>query len=343
VGSVGTILVTGGAGFIGSNAAARFLAKGARVRIFDNFSRPGAVLNEAWLRSLGGSLEVLRADVRDAGDLLAATRGADVVLHLAAQTAVTTSVQEPRPDFEVNALGSFNVLEAARAQERKPFVLYASTNKVYGGMEDVAVADRGHRYEYRDLPTGTPEARPLDFHSPYGCSKGAADQYTRDYARIYGVPTVVFRQSCIYGRRQFGSEDQGWVAHFVLTAMAGKPLTIFGNGKQVRDVLDVADLLDAFEAAIERRDRIVGRIYNIGGGPSNTLSLLELVERIEQRLRHKIAVSFTDWRPGDQRVYVSDVSLAARELGWKPRTNVERGLEGLFTWAQEALAVKAGA
>ncbi len=334
-----TMLVTGGAGFIGSNAAASFLREGWRVRVLDDFSRPGTRANEAWLRSLGSDLEVLEADVRDAAAVLAATRGADVVLHLAAQTAVTTSVTHPRDDFEVNALGTFNVLEGARAQRRPPLVIYASTNKVYGEMEDLAVVERGGRYAYRDLARGADETRPLDFHSPYGCSKGSGDQYARDYARIYAVPTVVFRQSCIYGPRQFGTEDQGWVAHFVLTAARGGSLTIYGDGKQVRDVLDVDDLLDAFAAAIVRRDALAGHVYNIGGGTERTLSLLELVARIEERLGRRVPLSFADWRPGDQRVYVSDLSLAKRDLGWAPKTDVERGLERLFTWAPEALTL----
>lgn len=333
------MLVTGGGGFIGSNAARRFLAEGWRVRVLDNFSRPGARANAAWLRSLDGSLELVEADVRDAADLASAARGCDVILHLAAQTAVTTSVADPRSDFEVNALGTFNVLEAARAQRRAPLVLYASTNKVYGGMEDVAIEERDGRYAYRDLAKGVGEDRPLDFHSPYGCSKGAADQYVRDYARIYGVPSVVFRQSCIYGPRQFGTEDQGWLAHFVLTAMRGGALTIYGDGKQIRDVLDVDDLIDAFGAAMARRDAVAGRVYNIGGGPERTLSLLELVAEIERRLGRRVGASFGPWRPGDQRVYVSDISRAGRELGWAPKTSLESGLDRLFAWAPEAHAL----
>jgi CDP-paratose 2-epimerase len=339
----GTILITGGAGFIGANATRRFLAEGWRVRVLDDLSRPGARTNLAWLGTLGGRLEIRRADVRDERAVLEATAGTDVVLHLAAQTAVTTSVSDPRADFEVNALGTFNVLEAARAQQRPPAVLYASTNKVYGAMEDIAVVERQGRYAFRDLERGIDEERPLDFHSPYGCSKGAADQYVRDYARIYGLRTVAFRQSCIYGPRQFGNEDQGWVAHFVLQAMDGHGVTIFGDGKQVRDVLEVEDLLDLFVAAIERIDACAGRVYNVGGGHANTLSLLELVERIEHRTGRPLGLGFAPWRPGDQRVVVMDTARAEADLGWRPRTDVDSGLERLFAWAPEALALLAAA
>lgn len=336
-----TVLITGGAGFVGANAARRFLALGWRVRVLDSFARGGSRANAAWLASLGGNLDIVEADVRDAVEVARVAADADVIVHLAAQTAVTTSVEDPRTDFEVNALGSFNVLEAARLSARRPLVLYASTNKVYGGMEDVRVVERDGRYAYRDLLRGVDEERPLDFHSPYGCSKGAADQYVRDYARIYRVPTVVFRQSCIYGPRQFGTEDQGWVAHFVLSALRGGALTIYGDGKQVRDVLDVDDLVDAFLAAVERADAVAGRVYNIGGGPERALSLLELVAWLERHLGRKLRVSFGPWRPGDQRVYVSDISRAGRELGWSPRTSVVDGLERLFAWAPEAIALAA--
>lgn len=333
------VLVTGGAGFIGANAASRFLALGWRVRVLDAFARAGTRANAEWLASMRGDLDIVEADVRDAAEVARAAADADVIVHLAAQTAVTTSVDDPRTDFEVNALGSFNVLEAARLSARRPLVLYASTNKVYGGMEDVAVVERDGRYAYRDLPGGVGEDRPLDFHSPYGCSKGAADQYVRDYARIYRVPTVVLRQSCIYGPRQFGTEDQGWVAHFVLSALRGGALTIYGDGKQIRDVLDVDDLVDAFLAAVARRDVIAGRVYNIGGGPEHTLSLLELVAWLERRLGRRPRIAFGPWRPGDQRVYVSDVTRARRELGWSPTTDVRAGLERLLAWAPQALAL----
>jgi CDP-paratose 2-epimerase len=246
--------------------------------------------------------------------------------------AVTTSVTDPRTDFEINALGTFNVLEAARRAPRPPILLYSSTNKVYGGMEDAAIVQDGNRYRYAALPEGASEERTLDFHSPYGCSKGSADQYVRDYARIYGLRTVVFRQSCIYGPHQFGIEDQGWIAWFVLRALLGQRVTIYGDGKQVRDVLYVDDLVAAFDAAIERIDRVAGRIFNVGGGPHFTLSLLELLELIQRMEGRPLEHSFGDWRPGDQRVYISDVRKAQHELGWAPRVRPEEGVRHMRDW-----------
>ena len=330
-----TILITGGAGFVGSNAVAHFLAQGRRVVALDNLGRRGTDKNLAWLRGLGGDLVVSRTDIRDAVAVAAAFRDhpdIEAVLHLAAQTAVTTSVEAPREDFESNALGTFNVLEAARHLPRLKALLYASTNKVYGGLADVAVVERDSRYAYRDCPDGIAEDRPLDFHSPYGCSKGAGDQYVVDYARIYGLPTVVFRQCTIYGPRQLGVEDQGWVAWFCIAAVLGKPLTIYGDGKQVRDILHVSDLLALYERAIERIDRIKGQVYNVGGGPANTLSLLELVARIEERLQRRLELRFADWRPGDQRVFVANIAKAARDLDWQPQVGVEEGVEALLAW-----------
>ena len=330
-----TILITGGAGFVGSNAAAHFLAQGRRVVVLDNLGRRGTDKNLAWLRGLGGDLVVSRTDIRDAAAVAAVFRehsDVEAVLHLAAQTAVTTSVEAPREDFESNALGTFNVLEAARCLPRLRALLYASTNKVYGGMTDMAVVERDSRYAYRDCPDGIAEDRPLDFHSPYGCSKGAGDQYVVDYARIYGLPTVVLRQCTIYGPRQLGVEDQGFVAWFCIAAVKGKPLTIYGDGKQVRDVLYVSDLLTLYERAIERIDRIKGQVYNVGGGPANTLSLLELVARIEERLGRRLELRFAEWRPGDQRVFIANIAKAARDLDWRPQVSVEEGIESLLTW-----------
>ncbi|HEY57000.1 MAG TPA: NAD-dependent epimerase/dehydratase family protein [Anaerolineae bacterium] len=330
-------LITGGAGFIGANYAARLLRRGERVTIYDNLSRRGAERNIAWLREQFGEqhFRLVVGDVRDAALLTAQVREADVVVHLAAQVAVTTSVRDPRLDFEINALGTFNVLEAARLSPRRPLVLYASTNKVYGGMEEVAVVEEATRYRYADLPHGVPETQPLDFHSPYGCSKGAGDQYVRDYARIYGVPTVVFRQSCIYGPRQWGVEDQGWVAWFVIAAVTGRPITIYGDGKQVRDLLFVEDLLDAYDAAVDRREQVAGEVYNIGGGPQHTVSIWrEFGPLLEGLLGHPVPVTYGDWRPGDQRVYISDIRKAERELGWRPQVGVEEGVRRLVAWVQ---------
>lgn len=330
-------LVTGGAGFIGSNYVARLLKRGEQVTIYDNLSRAGAQMNLMWLRQEFGSdsMHLIQADVRDADALRRAARDADVIIHLAAQVAVTTSVVEPREDFEINALGTFNMLEAARLSGRQPAVLYASTNKVYGGMEDVRVVEEADHYRYADFPLGIPESMPLDFHSPYGCSKGSGDQYVRDYHRIYGIPSMVFRQSCIYGPRQFGVEDQGWVAWFLIAAVTGKPITIYGDGKQVRDLLYVEDLLNVYDAALERLETAAGKIYNVGGGPAKTMSVWkEFGPILAQLFGHPIEVEHSDWRPGDQRIYVSDIRKAEAELGWKPAVGVEEGIHRLYEWIQ---------
>ncbi|MBU2610580.1 MAG: GDP-mannose 4,6-dehydratase [Chloroflexi bacterium] len=330
--------ITGGAGFIGSNYVSRLLERGEKVTIYDNLSRAGAPRNVAWLKETFGetAFRLIVGDVRDAALITESSREADVILHLAGQVAVTTSVTHPREDFEANALGTFNVLEAARLSERRPMVIYASTNKVYGGMEDVALAERRTRWEYENLPFGCPETQPLDFHSPYGCSKGAGDQYVRDYHRIYGLPTVVFRQSCIYGMRQFGMEDQGWLAWMVIAAVTGRQITIYGDGKQVRDVLHIDDLLDAYDAAIAKIETVKGQVFNIGGGPQNVISIwTEFGPLLERLLGKPIPVARGDWRPGDQRVYISDIRKAERELGWKPKVSVEEGVGRLFEWVRE--------
>lgn len=334
----GTTLITGGAGFIGSNYAARCIGRGDKVIIFDNLSRRGAKSNLDWLRSQFGekSFELIVGDVRDAEMIRMAASSADRIVHLAAQVAVTTSVTDPRTDFEINANGTFNVLEAARASGRNPALLYASTNKVYGGMEEVKVIEQPSRYDYADLPQGISELQPLDFHSPYGCSKGCGDQYVRDYHRIYGLPTVVFRQSCIYGTRQFGVEDQGWVAWFVIAAITGRPITIYGDGKQVRDILFVEDLLNAYDAAFEHLPQAAGQIFNIGGGRENVLSVwLEFAPLLEKLLGRKLDVERGDWRPGDQPAYISDIRKAYNVLGWKPGISAEEGIRRLFRWVTE--------
>lgn len=328
-------LITGGAGFIGSNYVHRLLARGEHVTVYDNLSRHGAAANIAWLRNTfgGDAFTLVQGDVRDAALLTATARDADVIVHLASQVAVTTSVLHPREDFEINAIGTFNVLEAARLSGRQPIVLFASTNKVYGGMESLVVEERATRYAYRDYPYGISERYPLDFHSPYGCSKGAGDQYVRDYARIYDLPTIVFRQSCIYGPRQFGVEDQGWVAWFVIAAVLGRPITIYGNGKQVRDLLYVEDLLDAYDAAIANIDTAAGEVFNVGGGAENQLSIWqEFRPLLEALTGHAISVSWSDWRPGDQRIFVADVRKAAQVLGWQPKVGVEAGITRLYNW-----------
>jgi CDP-paratose 2-epimerase len=333
-----TYLVTGGAGFIGSNHVDRLLKRGEQVIVFDNLARAGAPRNLDWLKESHGprAFRVIVGDVRDAASITEAARGADVIIHLAGQVAVTSSITDPRADFEANALGTFNVLEAARASERHPILLYASTNKVYGGMEDVKIVEDPTRWRYADLPYGCPETQPLDFFSPYGNSKGTGDQYVRDYARIYGLRTVVMRQSCIYGPRQFGIEDQGWLAWFVIAAVMGRPITIYGDGKQVRDALHVDDLLNAYDAAIENIDLTAGRIYNVGGGPQNVISVwAEFGPMLEKLLGKKIPVGRGDWRPGDQHVFYADIRKAGRELGWGPKIGVKEGIEKLFAWVSE--------
>ncbi len=328
-------LITGGAGFIGSNYVSRLLQRGEQVTIFDNLSRAGSRLNLEWLRVTYGdkAFKLVNGDVRDAKAIHDASREANVIVHLAAQVAVTTSVTRPREDFEINAYGTFNVMEAARASKNRPIVLYASTNKVYGGMDDVAIVEQPTRYAYADLPLGAPETQPLDFHSPYGCSKGSGDQYVRDYHRIYDLPTVVFRQSCIYGTRQFGVEDQGWVAWFVIAAVTGRQISLYGDGKQVRDVLFVEDLLDVYDAALDKIGVAAGQVYNIGGGSANTLSVwTEFCPMLEKLIGHPLDVRYDDWRPGDQKVYVSDIRKVENELGWKPRTGVKAGLQRLYDW-----------
>ncbi|MFN8596705.1 MAG: GDP-mannose 4,6-dehydratase [Anaerolineae bacterium] len=330
-----TVFITGGAGFIGCNLADYHLRRGETVVIFDNLSRRGTDKNLAWLQQNHGErVSVVRGDVRDYAALQAALpTETDRVYHMAGQVAVTTSVVNPREDFEINALGTFNMLEAVRANAPKAITFYASTNKVYGGMEDVAIEEGEQRYYYRDLPLGIPEDRLLDFHSPYGCSKGTGDQYVRDYARIYGLKTVVFRQSCIYGLRQFGVEDQGWVAHFCIAARLGKPISIYGNGKQVRDVLWIDDLVAAYQAAAAHIDVAAGQIYNIGGGSDITMSIwTEFGPLLAELAGHPIPVIYGDWRPGDQPVYISDIRKAKHELGWQPQVSMREGVSRLWNW-----------
>jgi CDP-paratose 2-epimerase len=331
-------LVTGGAGFIGSNYVDRLLKRGEKVTVYDNLSRSGSKINLRWLIEEHGenAFELIVGDTRDAGQLVVAARKADVIVHLAAQVAVTTSVIQPREDFEINALGTFNVLEAARLNDRHPIVLYSSTNKVYGGMEEVKTIEKATRYEYADYPQGIPETLGLDFHSPYGCSKGTGDQYVRDYSRIYDIPSVVLRQSCIYGPRQFGVEDQGWVAWFIIAAVTGHPITIYGDGKQVRDILYVEDLLDAYDAGILKAGKSGGKVYNVGGGAANTIAIwTEFAPMLEKLCGHSIKVEHGDWRPGDQSVYVSDIEKAHKELGWQPKVSAEEGIGRLYQWVVE--------
>jgi CDP-paratose 2-epimerase len=328
------LFITGGAGFIGCNSADYFLKQGHSVVVFDNLSRKGGPANLAWLKARHGErLHFVEGDIRDYIALTAAIGGADAVLHLASQVAVTTSVQNPREDFEINALGTFNVLEAVRHECPDAAVLYASTNKVYGGMEGAKVVLDNGRYRYANYTHGIPETYPLDFHSPYGCSKGAGDQYMLDYGRIYGLKTMVFRQSCIYGQRQFGIEDQGWVAHFVIATIMNRPITIYGDGKQVRDLLHVQDLVRAYETGIQKIDALRGEVFNVGGGPKNKLSIwTEFGPLLAELAGHEVPVIKAKWRPGDQRVFVADILKIEQKLAWKPTISPQQGIRDLYDW-----------
>lgn len=337
------LLITGGVGFIGSNATVYFRQRGHDVVVLDNFSRVNVEHNLAWVEQqdhLGsdGTLTIRRADIRDPAAVAAVFRSDgpfDGVLHLAAQVAVTTSVRDPRTDFETNAVGTFNLLEACRTSSSRPAFIYASTNKVYGKLEHLAVRECRHHYEYMDAPLGVSEQEGLDFYSPYGCSKGAADQYVRDYARIYGLPTVVMRQSCIYGQHQFGVEDQGWVAWFIIAAITGRPITIYGDGKQARDLLWVDDLIAAYERSLVVARERPGSVYNVGGGTSTVLSLVELLAILESELGRPIPIHFADWRPGDQRLFVADVRKARQELDWSPIVQPIDGARTLIRWVRD--------
>lgn len=330
------VLITGGAGFIGCNLANRFKQLGYSVYIFDNLSRSGSEQNLGWLQRKG--VNFVKGDVRDYHQLaqfLIDNKHIDIVVHLAAQTAVTTSITNPREDFEINALGTFNILEAIRNSRCNPILIFSSTNKVYGIMDDVEVIETETGYQFKHLTNGVAEDTPLDFHSPYGCSKGTADQYVRDYFRIYGLKTVVLRLSCVYGYRQFGVEDQGWVAWFTIASILGKPIRIYGDGKQVRDVLFIDDLINLVLLIIDNISITKGKAYNIGGGRNNRLSLLELISLLEQELRIKIKVSYGEWRLGDQRVFISDNSRVKKDIGWQPTVSPPEGVGKLIEWVKE--------
>ncbi len=330
------VLITGGCGFIGTNLAHRLLAGGQSVLLYDNLSRPGVERNLKWLRRMHGEdVYIEAADVRDLYALRSAVDRAAQVFHFAAQVAVTTSLTNALHDFEVNARGTVNLLEAIRAQDVPPPLVFTSTNKVYGALPDVKLRLGGGRYEPEDPAIrghGIAESRPLDFHSPYGCSKGTADQYVLDYSRTFGLPVAVFRMSCIYGPHQFGTEDQGWVAHFLIRALQGEPITIYGDGMQVRDVLYVDDLVDAFLLAQAKMPAVSGQAFNIGGGPDNTISLVELLDMIEQLSGHRPQVRSGAWRPGDQRYYVSDTAKMNGMTGWSPKVGATDGVRRLYEW-----------
>jgi CDP-paratose 2-epimerase len=330
------ILITGGAGFIGCNAARFFATRNWNVTVLDNLSRRGGERNLRWLRD-GATFDFEQVDIRNrtAVDRILAEGRFDAVLHLAAQVAVTTSVIDPSTDFAVNALGTFHMLDAVRRHCPEAVFIFASTNKVYGKNIATDCELRGNRYAYRNRPYGISESEPLEFLSPYGCSKGSADQYTLDFARIYQIPATSLRQSCVYGPRQFGVEDQGWLAWFVIASLFGRNITIFGDGKQARDVLHVDDLVRAYEAAIRSPDKVAGQAFNVGGGPDQILSLLDLIEILEHHLGRRITVQWDDWRPGDQLVYVSDIRKLHQALDWKPEIGIAAGIRSLISWVQQ--------
>lgn len=331
-------MIFGGAGFIGSNLAQWFLTQTeARVHVFDNLSRHGTHYNAEWLKQISRKsdrLQLTIGDIRNQALVEKAVSSADEIYHFAAQVAVTTSLIDPRLDFEVNVAGTFNILDAARKSRKKPFLLFTSTNKVYGDL-GLAMPERSDKRYFHANHRGISESQPLDFHSPYGCSKGAADQYVRDFGRIYNLPGVVFRMSCIAGPRQFGTEDQGWVAHFLYSALQGKPVTIYGDGRQVRDVLCVTDLIRAIQSAKQNLPQTAGQIYNVGGGQENTTSLLELVDKIRKLTGITLNNYVDRTRPGDQLVYITDYTKLRSHTGWKPQITVEQTLKLLQEFWQE--------
>lgn len=331
------ILITGGAGFIGINLAEYFLANRDNfVVIYDNLSRKGVENNLKWLLSMKyKNLQFVKGDIRNYKKLSETVKGYDEIYHLAAQVAVTKSVEEPLEDFSINAEGTLYLLEAVRKKAPGAVFIFASTNKVYGELLHVKFREGRTRYFPVKKKQGIDENENLDFHSPYGCSKGAADQYVRDYHRIYGLKTVVFRQSCIYGEHQYGNEDQGWVAHFIIRSLLGRKLSIYGDGKQIRDLLDVSDLIRAYKLAADNIEKTRGEIYNIGGGADNTFSLLELIAFLEETLGMKIKLEFSGWRPGDQKVFVSNNSKLKRALDWQPAVSKEAGAQKLISWIRD--------
>ncbi len=326
------VLITGGAGFIGCNTAERLIKDGYKVSILDNLSRNGVETNLEWLRTVG-QFTFIKGDIRNYPLLkkIFKENKFSGVIHLAAQVAVTTSVKNPREDFEINGLGTLNLLEAVRESGQNPVFIYSSTNKVYGSLSQLKVKKLKARYALSEFPEGIPENFPLDFHSPYGCSKGTADQYVRDYGRIYGMNTVVLRQSCIYGPHQFGMEDQGWVAWFIIQALKGKTITIYGNGKQVRDLLYINDLVELYLKLLKNFKRGAA-VYNVGGGTKNTLSLLEFIRILEDLFGRKIAIKFSSSRPGDKKVFICDIRKIAREFNWFPGVSIHDGIKSLFKW-----------
>jgi CDP-paratose 2-epimerase len=342
-----TVLITGGAGFIGSNLADRLAGEGHRVIVYDALTRPGVEANLAWLQERHGArIEAVIGDIRDGKRLEASLTDADAVFHLAAQVAVTTSLVLPMEDFTVNLGGTLNLLEALRRRNGAVPLVFASTNKVYGNLPDLPLKATNDSYVPEDRALrerGIGEDRPLDFHTPYGCSKGGADQYVLDYARSYGIPTVVMRMSCVYGPRQMGTEDQGWVAHFLISALEGRPISIYGDGRQVRDILHVSDAVAAYLAAWARIELIAGQAFNLGGGPANAVSLLQVLAHIEAIAGRSLDLRFAEWRAGDQRYYVSDTRKIAATLGLRPARPWREGIADLAAWLSQARGLKGAA
>ena len=333
------ILITGGAGFIGSNIAKNYIEKGDKVIIFDNLSRNRSQYNLNWLKEIG-NFDFIKGDIDDKNQvnkLLENNKDIDILYHQAAQVAVVLSIKNPRKDFNSNALGTFNILEAVRKYTPGAIVIYPSTNKVYGELGELRMEEKNKRYEFtnKKYKGGINESHNLDFHSPYGCSKGAADQYVRDYARIFGLKTITFRQSCIYGYRQMGIEDQGWVAWFIIKLILGNPVTLFGTGKQVRDILFIDDLVNAYQMAIDNVNKTSGQIYNMGGGYKNSLSLLELIDLLEDISGNRLEYSFSNWRLGDQKIFITDTSRAQKDFGWEPKMSKREGIKKLYKWLKE--------
>ncbi|MBI2118354.1 MAG: SDR family NAD(P)-dependent oxidoreductase [Elusimicrobia bacterium] len=332
------ILITGGCGFIGSNAAEHYLKRGSEVIIIDNLARKGSDTNLKWLKTKKSNVKFQNINITNYKKLTEFFKNhvdIDVILHFAGQVAVTSSLVDPRYDFETNALGTFNILEGMRNYCPDAILLYASTNKVYGSLEQLPIKEGKDNYELIKYKKGISENFALDFHSPYGCSKGAADSYIKDYSRIYNLKGIVFRQSCIYGEHQLGIEDQGWIAHFIIRAILSRPITIYGDGKQVRDVLYIKDLLEAYDKAIEKSNEIGGDVYNVGGGVQNQISILQFIHFLEDELDKKFILKFKNVRAGDQKIFVSDNSKIKNNLGWSPQTKWKSGVRRLIQWVKE--------
>ncbi len=335
---MGQILITGGLGFIGVNLANYLLSNTEEnIIIYDNMSRKNVIKNKEWLEQhtkARSHLQIIKGDICDFTSLKKNASDLEKIYHIAGQVAVTTSVKDPFLDFETNAKGTLNVLEMARQLNTDPLLIMTSTNKVYGALDGLKVIEKEKRYDFKEYKQGISETFPVDPHSPYGCSKYCAESYFKDYYRIYGLKTVVFRMSCIFGTHQWGTEDQGWIAHFIISSVLARPLTIYGDGKQVRDILFISDLIQAFQLALKNINKTKGEVYNIGGGVNNTISLLELLELLEEMLNRKITYDFDTWRPGDQKVYYSDTSKAKKDFNWVPKIPKEEGIRELFDWVR---------